>query len=66
MIKKTDVVEIKRDEFFTILWMKHKNGYWYASTGNPKRWHCLYSEDEATARENFFSGQCGPEKFLVE
>ena len=64
---KSDVEMVKGDDFFkNILWMKHKNGYWYASSGNAKRWHCLYSEVEAEARENWFNGQKGPELFLAD
>jgi len=66
-IFEDDIVSIENDFCFPpIKWMKHKNGGWYGSNGNPKRWHYLYSDDKQTARQNFFNGQIGPEKFLVK
>ena len=61
-----DIVSIEEDVSFPpVKWMKHKNGGWYASRGNPKKWHYLYSDDKQTARQNFFNGQIGAEKHFV-
>jgi hypothetical protein len=67
-LKQSDVVEIKEDTGFPpVKWMKHDNGGWYVSpSGDPKRWHNCYSEEESYARTNFFNGEIGSEIFLTK
>jgi hypothetical protein len=67
VLHENKVTEIKDDTSFPLIkWMKYADNDWYVSLGNPKRWHCLYTDEETEARTNFFNGQYGPEVFLTQ